>query len=332
MYRATDSYDNCAHLSDFVKYRLPGKSIVRVSGQFQPWNGQKEGFLVADFLVRQPLILVPNSLNEPIEFQFSTKIPQQTSYEEYMDQAHRIHQEIGAGFCEKVVLSRIKSLAYDPNFLLTDFERLCECYPSAFVYMVSSEKYGTWIGATPELLLQNKGTHYQTVALAATKKKEDATDWTDKEYFEQGVVNEFILERLHALGCENIKSSNRHEVQAGPLKHLRNDITFESAAIPLERLVQSLHPTPAVSGLPQEKAVALIQHLEQHDRSLYAGVIGLVDEQSSSLFVNLRCAQVFEHAVCLYVGGGHTEASDANAEWEETENKAKTLLNILQNH
>jgi isochorismate synthase len=77
---------------------------------------------------------------------------------------------------------------------------------------------------------------------------------------------------------------------------------------------------------------ALIQQLEGHERSLYAGVIGLVNEHSSNLFVNLRCAQVFNDAVTLYLGGGHTEDSDANAEWEETENKARTLLNILQNH
>jgi isochorismate synthase len=100
----------------------------------------------------------------------------------------------------------------------------------------------------------------------------------------------------------------------------------------LERLIHSLHPTPAVSGLPQKEAIEVIEQVEQHERTLYAGVIGVLDEQSSALFVNLRCAQVFENEVCLYVGGGHTAASNSNAEWVETENKAKTLLNVLQNH
>ena len=319
-------------MTEFVKYRLPGKSIVHVSGEFQPWNGEENGFLVADFLVKHPLILVPNDFNQPFDFNFSAEKSYQSSREEYILQAQRIHQEISAGNCEKVVLSRTKSVLYDTNFLIKDFERLCDLYPSAFVYIASSKKYGTWIGATPELLLQKTGNHYQTVALAATKKKDDTTDWTDKEYFEQGVVNAFIVQRLHELGCEAIESSDRHEVVAGPLKHLRNEITFTSPWISLAQLIHALHPTPAVSGLPQDKAVEVIEQVELHERSLYAGVIGVLDEQSSALFVNLRCAQVFENEVCLYVGGGHTQASDSNAEWEETENKAKTLLNVLQNH
>ena len=319
-------------MTEFVKYRLPGNTIVHVSGQFHPWNGQEQGFLATDFLVKNSLILIPDNRNENAELIFSDEYPHQTSHEEYLHQANRIHQEIDSGACDKVVLSRIKTVPYNTGFLFADFERLCEMYPSAFVYLVSSLKYGTWIGATPELLLHNSGNHYQTVALAATKKKDDSSDWTNKEYFEQGVVKEFIVQRLMELGCDEIHSNNLHDYVAGPLKHLRNEITFKSTSIPLEKLVQSLHPTPAVSGLPQDKAIEIIQKLERHDRALYAGVIGVVDEQSSHLFVNLRSAQVFQNAVCLYVGGGHTEASDPNAEWEETENKAKTLLNILQNH
>jgi isochorismate synthase len=319
-------------LTEFVKYRLPGNSIVHSSGQFHSWNGQEQGFLVTDFLVNDPLVLIPDDRNENAEPIFSVELPHETAQEEYLHLSNRIHQEIRAGACDKVVLSRTKSVPYNTDFLSSDFERLCETYPNAFVYLVSSLKYGTWIGATPELLLHKSGDQYQTVALAATKKKDDLSDWTDKEYFEQGVVKEFIVQRLRELGCEGIQSNDRHEYLAGPLKHLRNEITFKSTSIPLDKLVQSLHPTPAVSGLPQDKAIAIIKKLERHDRALYAGVIGVVDEQSSHLFVNLRCAQVFKNTLCLYVGGGHTEASDPLAEWEETENKAKTLLNILQNH
>jgi isochorismate synthase len=154
-----------------VKYRLPGKSIVHVSGEFQPWNGQEKGFLVADFLVKHPLILMTNDLNQQFDFKFSAEKPYQSSHEEYIDQAKRIHQQISSGKCEKVVLSRTKSVFYDTNFLLTDFERLCDLYPTAFVYIASTEKYGTWIGATPELLLQKTGNLCETVALASTKKR-----------------------------------------------------------------------------------------------------------------------------------------------------------------
>ena len=319
-------------MSEFVKYRIPGKSIEVLSGKFLPWNGTDEGFLVADFTVEQMFLLKPDGSKETLECQILENLPRETTLEEFIEQSKRIHQEITSGTCEKVVLSRLKSAHYKNQFLFEDFERLCTIYPNAFVYLVSSVHFGTWIGATPEILLEKSGDSHRTVALAATKKVDDSTEWSSKEFFEQGVVNEFIVKRLCDAGCEAVQSNERHEYTAGPLKHLRNEITFSSKNIPLKTLIDTLHPTPAVSGLPQDKAVSLIQQLEGHERSLYAGVIGLVNEHSSNLFVNLRCAQVFNDAVTLYLGGGHTEDSDANAEWEETENKARTLLNILQNH
>jgi len=319
-------------LSEFVKYRIPGKPIEALSGQFLPWNGTDQGFLVTDFTLDQLLILVPDHAISPTECCILENQPKDTSREVFINQSKRIHQEITEGACEKVVLSRVKSAPYQSHFLFEDFETLCTSYPNAFVYLLSSKLFGTWIGATPEVLLQKSGDHYRTVALAATKKIDDLTAWSPKEIFEQGVVNDFIINRLHDAECEAVQSNERHEYVAGPLKHLRNEITFSSPNTALKTLIESLHPTPAVSGLPQNKAISLIQLLEVHDRSLYSGVIGFVAEHSSNLFVNLRCAQVFDNAVSLYVGGGHTEASDANAEWEETENKAKTLLNIFQNH
>lgn len=319
-------------MSEFVKYRIPGKPIEVLSGQFLPWNGTDQGFLVADFTLERMLLLKPDASKVTSECHVLENQPSETTREAFINQSKRIHQEITSGSCEKVVLSRVKSAPYQKQFLVEDFETLCSIYPNAFVYLVSSVHFGTWIGATPEILVEKSDNVYRTVALAATKKVDDPTVWSSKEIFEQRVVNEFILNRLRDAGCEAVQSNERHEYTAGPLKHLRNEITFFSTNIALKTLIETLHPTPAVSGLPQEKAISLIQLLEDHDRSLYAGVIGVIDEHSSNLFVNLRCAQVFDDAVSLYVGGGHTEASDASAEWEETENKAKTLLNILQNH
>ncbi len=319
-------------MSEFVKYRIPGKPIEVLSGQFMPWNGTDYGCLVADFTLEQVLCLKPDVSKDTRECYILDNQPTETTREEFLEQSKRIHQEISAGACEKVVLSRVKSAPYQKQFLFEDFETLCTTYPNAFVYLVSSAHFGTWIGATPEILLEKYGSAYRTVALAATKKVDDSTAWSPKEYFEQGVVNAFIVKRLHDAGCEAVQSNERHEYTAGPLKHLRNEISFSSTNIDLKSLIDTLHPTPAVSGLPQDKAISLIHDLETHQRSLYAGVIGVMDEHSSHLFVNLRCAQVFDDTVSLYIGGGHTEASDANAEWEETENKAKTLLNVLQNH
>ena len=96
------------------------------------------------------------------------------------------------------------------------------------------------------------------------------------------------------------------------------------------QIADKLHPTPAVSGLPQKEAIELIDSIEEHERSLYAGCIGVLGDRTD-LFVNLRCAQLIENEYFLYLGGGFTKDSIAKKEWQETENKSRTLLDILEN-
>jgi len=114
------------------------------------------------------------------------------------------------------------------------------------------------------------------------------------------------------------------------VKHLETNFEFSMKGVEPIVIADKLHPTPAVSGLPRKEAIELINSIEDHDRSLYAGCIGIVGEQTK-LFVNLRCAQYLDQEYFLYLGGGFTKDSESMKEWEETENKSRTLLDILEN-
>ena len=59
-------------------------------------------------------------------------------------------------------------------------------------------------------------------------------------------------------------------------------------------------------------------------------MIGVIDNDSTKLFVNLRCAEIIHNQAYLYLGGGFTKDSNIESEWIETENKAKTLLNVMK--
>ena len=97
-----------------------------------------------------------------------------------------------------------------------------------------------------------------------------------------------------------------------------------------QAMIAQLHPGPAISGYPKSTAIEKIEEIEAHDRELYTGYLGPLNiEGESSLFINLRCMKVYRDSYDLFVGGGLTKDSDAHSEWEETELKAKTLLNIL---
>jgi len=135
---------------------------------------------------------------------------------------------------------------------------------------------------------------------------------------------------LKKSSVQQLKISQRTELIAGPVKHLVTNFSFQLPESNIFPLVQILHPTPAVSGLPRENALALIDKIESHKRKFYAGVIGFLSENEIKLFVNLRCAEIQENKAFLYVGGGFTKDSDVEKEWIETERKAETLLNVMQ--
>ena len=91
-----------------------------------------------------------------------------------------------------------------------------------------------------------------------------------------------------------------------------------------------LHPTPAVCGLPKEEAKQFILDNELYNRDFYTGFLGELNlKGQTNLYVNLRCMQLKDNRISIYVGGGITADSNAENEWEETVIKAKVMKNAL---
>lgn len=315
-------------MSDILKYRIPSREKVEQTGVFrqvESFSG-KEGFVVSSFDKLNKYVFHSGDVEG--EIHYSKEKPVVSSKEEYVVQGTRLLEALKKGQVDKAILSRVhrKGVTIDPESL---FEGLCEAYPQAFVYLISSELFGTWIGATPEVLI-GSFTHqsYFTEALAGTKLPED--EWTDKELTEQRMVDQFILKVLQSEDVRFPKSMELKTVDAGPVQHLLSGYHFQTGKDHLVRIAEALHPTPAVSGLPRNKSLELIHANELHRRELYTGYIGSLSDEVF-LFVNLRCAQLFENECYLYLGGGYTSESVVENEWRETENKARTLLDVIEN-
>jgi salicylate biosynthesis isochorismate synthase len=91
-----------------------------------------------------------------------------------------------------------------------------------------------------------------------------------------------------------------------------------------------LHPTPAVGGLPQGKAVSWILEHEQAERGWYAAPIGWLDAKGDGEFyVALRSALISGKNIHIYAGAGIVAESDPEAEYAETELKLSGMLSAL---
>jgi isochorismate synthase len=236
----------------------------------------------------------------------------------------------------KCVLSRRIDFNGPDESLAPDlFMELCKKYPNAFVSLIHIPGVFTWLGATPERLLKVKEQKAHTTALAATRPFKgvlpDISEWNEKEKEEQQLVTDFILKVLQDEEIGSIQCEGPRSAQAGNLVHLKTDIHFSlTPKTNILSLMKALHPTPAVCGIPKEEALKKILSLEPHDREYYAGYMGTISKEEMELYVNLRCMRWVGGKPSLFVGGGITAASVSEQEWEETNFKAHTLLDVIE--
>ncbi len=257
--------------------------------------------------------------------------PRATAKEEYLGLIEKTVNHIRNVQPGKIVMSRAESfdMSIDP---VNVFKKLAGRYTSACVYLFTHPSAGTWLGATPELLLKSEEDRIRSMSLAGTRKKGEESGFTEKEVEEQQLVTDYI----HSLFLGNPRLTNieKKEPQlheAGNLVHFKTEISAEfQSDFQVLSFVNQLHPTPAVGGFPRKEALEFIQENEGYNREFYAGYFGLKGADDFKFFVNLRCMQIFENSVVLYAGGGITKDSDPEAEWEETQAKMQTLLRVLQ--
>lgn len=322
----------------FVAYSMPGETGIQL--QLHEENLPKNSafqFVIHPFIRHSiPTTFIRSSkILHEAKFSFSTNQPsniRETREEDYFESADKLLQSIAQKECSKIVLSRLKKQKNQQQNYVALFQSLVAQYPKTFCYFFNIPGRGSWIGASPEILLESTDNGFQTVALAGTQAAiiDDPTQvvWGDKEKEEQQIIVDYVSEKLRDRQIE-YKLKGPYSSRAGQMYHLKS--VFESSTVidPVE-LALALHPGPAISGYPVEKALDFITQNESHDRAYYCGFLGPVSDTETSLFINLRCMQVFSDAVYLYIGGGFTKDSSVQAEWDETELKSRTLLNVVE--
>lgn len=372
----------------FAAYRKPeGSGIVALLQQNAELHKEgaleRPGFVFAGFRDPEDCILIPLEASERLELgagelsfeKASEKAPESVTEadvtgnnisdsevfsEDRAKQQHLALVERGiavlkTGALEKVVLSRKEPIPLREQDPLQLFRELLITYLTAFVYLWYHPEVGLWLGATPETLLQVEGLNFKTMALAATQKYAGSLDvsWGAKEKQEQQFVTDSIVENLQGLqAVAEMKLTEPFTTRAGGLVHIRTDITGRlSSSENLKQIVHALHPTPAVCGLPKEKARDFILKEEGYDREYYTGFLGELNfretrsrsrnrrntenlayaavKRSSSLYVNLRCMKLSGGTAELFIGGGITKDSHAESEWQETQNKAQTMKKVI---
>jgi menaquinone-specific isochorismate synthase len=254
--------------------------------------------------------------------------------------SHRIASaltDIRAGRFEKVVAARRSILTAErPIDVGALLARMGAIYAESARFAFARGQ-AVFVGATPERLVTRRGSRVECDALAGSLARRNGVEEgglllaSAKDRREHAPVVAGIQGAL-APFCAAIQAEAVPRVRSlRTVHHLWTPITAElSVPAHVLDLVGALHPTPAVSGLPREPALAWISEHEPEGRGWYAAPVGWFDAEGDGTFlVAIRSALIRGREAWLYAGGGIVEGSDPIAEYQETALKQGTMLAAL---
>ncbi len=326
-------------------------SDVRFFDGFDQLNGEA-GFVFAPFRItrKSPVILLKpklyfenfssdDRLNINDFEAFDQKVENENctaqSKDEFLKLIENTISEIQKGSLSKVIISRQIPVKRTNSSLGETFFQLHDQTPNAFTFLVNLPVAGIWMGATPEVLIKSEGNLFETVSLAGTQVRKPGTQeyfWSTKDIEEQAFVSRYMLDVFFNFDIHQYKTIGPETMESGKVAHLKTSFFFpaEKIANRLGSFIADLHPTPAVCGLPKDMAAEFIRKEEAFERKYYTGYLGPWRlNQQVSLFVNLRSMEITPDEFILYAGGGITSHSIPEKEWDETNQKAKTLLSVI---
>jgi isochorismate synthase len=248
-------------------------------------------------------------------------------------QVSQIRERIRKGDFDKVVAARHCVVELETGAGSLDvLKRLEERFPGCTRFALWRGD-AAFLGATPELLISRRGTQVLSEALAGSTAHGDAARMLEssKEREEHQLVVNAILAGLEPF-CETLRSDPEPSVRELPnLLHMQTAIEGKLAEpTHVLSLVQALHPTPAVGGVPTKEAIRWIVEHEALPRGWYSAPVGWVDANGDGEFVvALRSGLLRDGKAWVYAGAGIMADSDPDAEYAETELKMQALLGAL---
>jgi menaquinone-specific isochorismate synthase len=243
---------------------------------------------------------------------------------------------------DKLVLAHaVDVTARLPFQPIQSLHHLRQLYPDCYVFSTSNGKGQSFIGASPERLIQIRDRQLFTDALAGSaprgKTLVDDAEFANrllsspKERHEHQVVVDFIRDRLAQFDLKPQLATVPGLLQLSNIQHLHTPMqaSIPGSLHPLD-IVAELHPTPAVAGLPREIACDHIRQYEPFGRSLYAAPLGWVDAQGNAEFiVGIRSALIEGNRARLYAGAGIVAGSQPEREFAEVKLKLQALMQAL---
>ncbi len=256
----------------------------------------------------------------------------------WLDEVAGAIRAVEHGTLAKVVLARDEVVwsrtGFSPRSIAI---RLARAFPECYTFVCDG-----LVGATPELLVRKRGAAVESLVLAGSARRgsdpdDDAREAaallaSAKERYEHRLAVASVTDVLEEVSTELWVRPEPDILRLANVQHLATKVTAQLADEELSvlELVDRLHPTAAVGGVPRDAALTRIREAENGLRGRYAGPVGWVDHRGDGEWgIALRCALITGKKAQLFAGAGVVAGSLPEAELEETRLKLRAMESVL---
>ena len=262
--------------------------------------------------------------------------------EEYLKMVEKTKDYICRGDVFQAVISRRFETEYKDN-LLNAYRVLRTTNPSPYMVFMRNDDLQL-ISASPETLIRLKNGKLTTFPIAGSRPRgkdleedlalEQELLSDEKELSEHNMLVDLARNDLGKISEYNsVRVVDYMRVQRfSRIMHIASEVegvlkknkdAFDA--------IEAILPAGTLSGAPKIRACEIIQELEKSPRGIYGGAIGYIDFTGNmDSCIAIRMAIKKNDKVYIQAGSGIVADSVPETEYEEAGNKAKALIEAIQ--
>ncbi len=353
------SYETIRHiekkLQNSSKEKLPYPDIsLMVSDEVVIYDNLKKSLFIVvhgnedtEKECHERIELIHKKISEPLPSQKASKkgvinFESSVKKEDYLEAIKKIKNYIVEGDVMQVVYGQEFSTKFEGS-PIDLYRSLRKLNPSPYMYLMKIDDLHI-VGASPEILvrLQNEEVTVRPIAGTVKRGKDSNEDeeLADKLKSDPKEIAEHLMlidlgrndvGRIAEVGSVKTTEEMKIEKYSHVMHLVSNVVGKIKKGLTSIDVLKATFPAGTLSGAPKIRAMEIIDELEPDRRGVYGGAVGYLSWTGNmDVAIAIRTAVIQGKNLSVRAGGGIVYDSDPESEYQESLNKAMSIMKAVE--
>ncbi len=287
-------------------------------------------------------LLEPSGKNENKKTKNKIKFSSSVSKDEYLDSIKKIKEYIVEGDVMQVVYGQELTTPFEHS-PIDLYKSLRKLNPSPYMYFLKIDDLHI-VGASPEILVRLQNNEVTVRPIAGTikrgKNEKEDNELASKLKNDPKEIAEHLMlidlgrndvGKIAKIGSVDTTEQMKIEKYSHVMHLVSNVIGELDEGYSSIDVLKATFPAGTLSGAPKVRAMEIIDELEPDRRGVYGGAIGYLSWTGNmDLAIAIRTAVIQDKELSVRAGGGVVYDSDPEAEYQESLNKAQSIIKAIE--